>query len=107
MGVSATPRRGLGFGGGQAITLTLRGLFLVGPGIRLLLGLTRTRLASLLTLPLLLGSGQLGLAEFLGLRLGRSQLLLILLGSRRLGSRLLRVSSGRLLISASGNRGLL
>src|SRR2546421_224364 len=92
-------RRGLGLRRRLAISLTLRRLFLVCTVIRLLLCLTISRLACLLMLPLLLRRRKLGLAHFLGLRLGRSQLLIILL-RRRLARRRLGVlvSHRRLLV---------
>src|SRR5258706_4092493 len=100
---------GFGLGGGLTIALTLRGFVLVGAGIGLLLGLTRTRLASFLTLPLLLSGGELRLAQLLGLGLGRSELFLILL-RRRLacGGLGIFVRHGRLLvIGIRGRRRLL
>src|SRR5437762_13624623 len=88
--IRPTLRRSLGFRRRLTVSLTLRRLFLVGTGIRLLLCLTISRLACLLMLPLLLRRRKLGLAHFLGLRLGRCQLLLILL-RRRLARRRLGI----------------
>src|SRR5438874_12265647 len=97
--IRPTLRCGLGFRRRLTVTLTLRRLFLVGPGIRLLLRLTISRLASLLMLPLLLRRRKLGLTHFLGLRLGRSQLLIILLRRRLARRRLgILVSHDRLLV---------